>query len=119
MTTEELLLFKRGGKGDMLLYQELIDERNNLEKRIGKANNKIQDTDDCLDVFDIHNNADIEHQLSILNSNLTTQNQAYVTKIEKCIADKKKFERQKLLLTIRLNAVKNQITNMQKVKGVD
>lgn len=119
MTTEELLLFKGRVKGDMLLYQELIDERNNLEKRIGKANNKIQDIDDCLDVFDIHNNADIEHQLFILNSNPTTQNQAYVTKIEKCIADKKKFEQQKLLLTMRLNAVKNRITNMQRVKGVD
>lgn len=119
MTTEELLLFKGGGEGDMLLYQELIDERNNLEKRIGKANNKIQDIDDCLEVFDIHNNADIEHQLSILNSNPTPQNQSYVTKIEKCIADKKKFEQQKLLLTMRLNAVKSQITNMQKVKGID
>ncbi len=119
MTTEELLLFKGGGKGDMLLYQELIDERNNLEKRIGKANNKIQDIDDCLDVFDIHNNAELDRQLFIFNSNPTTQNQSYVTKIEKCIADKKKFEQQKLLLTTRLNAVKNRIKNMQRVKGVD
>ena len=114
MTIEELLLFKGGSKGDMLLYQELIDERNNLQKRIRKANNKIQDIDDCLDVFDIHNNADLEQQLSSLNSNPTPQNQSYIAKIEKCIADKKKFEQQKLLLTMRLNTVKNQIANMQR-----
>lgn len=49
MRIEELMMHK---KGNILEYQEAIDKRNDLKKKIGNLSNKIQNEDDSLSVFE-------------------------------------------------------------------